>query len=81
MKPTLGRIVNFVDNDHITRSAIVTGVFDDDSVSLAAFDHGQKRVIFYDVVPYADPEDDAEWSWHLPEGSEQRKVESATKKS
>jgi hypothetical protein len=66
MKPSIGRIVHFIENNHEHRAAIVTGV-DGTDVDLTVFHPGVADPGVSVSVPY-DVTRSKKISWHWPEG-------------
>lgn len=65
MKPTIGRIVHFLDVSGFTRAAIVTKIYPENRVDLTVFYPKNERPIYADVdvanIPFGDYP--MSWSW------------------
>jgi hypothetical protein len=73
VKPSIGRIVHFVQNN-VHYAALVVKVWTDTTVNLRVFPNGSDEIVPGAIHPRTDiatsvsySSDNAEWSWHWPE--------------
>lgn len=67
MKPTIGRIVRFIDYDNVEAPGIITAVHSDTTVSLYVFRFGAGSVTERTSVVYSATTPPSPFSWHWPE--------------
>lgn len=61
-KPSIGRIVHVVFTDGVTMAAIITGVNDDGTIDVVAFER-QSFHFFHEVAAMGKSSDELSWIW------------------